>query len=579
MEDAPLTAQVVMPSVREDESESANSHSRNHSQASSYVILNDDPQVQTPLLERNESNESTNERETFNAHTPSQSVDISDIRYSDQSPPLPTNPESADPRGEAPPYFEVVGDLPDIRRVSGDLARVTTADTLPVAPDTSPEASPAIPPVRRRSMLRGLIDAASRALSSPHPPTQPPPIPRPSRDVAVPRSPRPSNLSNRARSPHVGHRATASNSGSVLSESSSAFGRVLSRSHSRSMTNIAAGLNSPSVISITSISAPLTHTAIRTDFVYPRSGPTPEQLKLISSVESVSKFGVPYGPDAVAYTSQSLVNLHGPPPEFEERPSVDSLPGPSVAATRARATSALSRLSHDGNAPQLRLSQSSLPSAPRQSTVSVAAVDEPGAAASHPGYEARLPSEGASMSELTASEDKKEPAADNRIATTLIRAPSPSPTVETTSTAVAATKATAPELGAAFESLDHTGPSGNSKPVPALLPFGAETTAGAATATARNPVAPSSFRMPSTPLGRTHPPSRSSSIDTFRTATSEPEEGREPEPGTSDTEHEGDAFVDAQSGAETEGETPPATPHAIAVESTPVGFKPPTLSV
>jgi hypothetical protein len=582
MEDAPLTAQVVMPSVREDEGESANSHSRNHSQASSYVILNDDPQVQMPLLERNESNESTNERETSNAHTPSRSVDISDIRYSDQSSPLPTNPESADPRGEAPPYFEVVGDLPDIRRVSGDLARVTTADTLPVAPDTSPEASPAIPPVRRRSMLRGLIDAASRALSSPHPPTQPPPIPRPSRDVAVPRSPRPSNLSNRpagARSPLVGHRTTASNSGSVFSESSSAFGRVLSRSHSRSMTNVAAGLNSPSAISITSISAPLTHTAIRTDFVYPRSGPTPEQLKLISSVESVSKFGVPYGPDAVAYTSQSLVNLHGPPPEFEERPSVDSLPGPSVAATRARATSALSRLSHDGNAPQSRLSQSSLPSAPRQSIVSIAAVDEPGAAASHPGYEARLPDEGASMSELTASEDK-EPAADNRIATILIRAPSPSPTVETTSTAVAATKTTAPELSAASESLDHTGPSSNnSKPVPALLPFGAETTAGAATATARNPIAPSSFRMPSTPLGRTHSPSRSSSIDTFCTAASKPEEGREPEPGTSDTEHEGDAFVDAQSGAETEGETPPVTPHAIAVESTLVGFKPPTLSV
>jgi hypothetical protein len=459
---------------------------------------------------------------------------------------------------------------------------VTTADTLPIAPDTSPEASPAIPPARRRSMLRGLIDAASRALSSPHPPTQPPPIPRPPRDVAVPRSPRPSNLSNRpagARSPLVSHRTTASN-GSVLSESSSAFGRVLSRSQSRSMTNVAAGLNSPSVISITSISAPLTHTAIRTDFVYPRSGPTPEQLKLISSVESVSKFGVPYGADAVAYASQSLVNLHGPPPEFEERPSVDGLPGSSVAATRARATSALSRLSHDGNAPRSRLSESSLPSAPRESIVSVAAVDEPEAAASHPGFEARSPSEGASIFELTASEDKKEPAVDNRIGTTLIRAPSPSPTVETTSTAVAATKATAPELGASSESPGHTGPSGNnSKPVPALLPFGGETTAGAATATVRKPIAPSSFRMPSTPLGQTHPSSRSSSIDTFRTAASKPEEGREPEPGNSDTEHEGDAFVDAQSGGETEGETPPATPHAIAMKSTLVGFKPPTLSV
>jgi hypothetical protein len=52
---------------------------------------------------------------------------------------------------------------------------------------------------------------------------------------------------------------------------------------------------------------------VRTDFVYLHSGPTPEQLKLISSVESVSKFGVPYGPDAVAYALAWSISTGHPP--------------------------------------------------------------------------------------------------------------------------------------------------------------------------------------------------------------------------------------------------------------------------
>ena len=224
--------------------------------------------------------------------------------------------------------------------------------TLPASDATSP-------PVCRRSMFRGLIDAASRALSSPHPTPPPSPLSRSSQDMAVSPSPRPSNLSGpqiRTRSPLMGHSTTLSHPGSVQSVTS-AFGFVVSRTQSRSVTNVAAGLTSA-----ISISAPLTHTAVRTDFVYPRSGPTPEQLKLISSVESVSKFGVPYGPDAVAFASASLVNLHGPPPKFEEHPSTDGLPGPSVGEMRARAGSVLSRVSRDGNTPNSRISQSSLPS-------------------------------------------------------------------------------------------------------------------------------------------------------------------------------------------------------------------------
>ena len=576
MEDAPLTAQVVMPSVEEDSDESSNSHSRNPSQVSSYVIVDDDPHVQTPLLETNESNETTHERENSNLPIPYRTVDIVELRYNDPSSPPSNNFGFADPRGEAPPYFEVVGDPSDARAASEDLARVDTADTLPIAPDTFPASIGGTPPVRRRSMFRGLIDAASRALSTPHPSAsaQPVPLSRPSRDMAMTPSPRPSNLSNRpsgAPSPHVGHRPTQSNSGSIFSVTSSAF-----RTRSRSVTNVAGGLTSPSAISITSISAPLTHTALRTDFVYPRSGPTPEQLKLISSVESVSKFGVPYGPDAVAYASVSLVNLQGPPPEFEERPSSDNLPGSSTAAMRVRPTSGLSRLSQqDGSAseswpsPSISSPQFAFMGTP---VTSAAATNETEASVSHPGP---ILSDGASAPELELSEDKKEQQEeDHPVETVLPRAPSP-PTVDTTTATTIVTGATASELSPVPES-----PDNGTTPVshrPALPFFGSESMT--ATATTRNPTAPSSFRMPSTPLGHVHTASRSSSIDTFRTAVSRLEQGRGSERETSDTEHDADSFSDAESGAETGSGTPPATPHVASVSGTVLSPEPPALSV
>ena len=425
-------------------------------------------------------------------------------------------------------------------------------------------------------MFRGLIDAASRALSSPHPTSPSSPLSRPSRDMAVSLSPRPSNLSSlqsRTRSPLMGHGATPSHSGSVQSVTSSAFGRVVSRTQSRSVTNVAAGLTSPSAISI---SAPLTHTAVRTDFVYPRSGPTPEQLKLISSVESVSKFGVPYGPDAVAFASASLVNLHGSPPKFEEHPSTDGLPGPSVGEMRARAGSVLSRVSRDGNTPNSRISQSSLPSSLRESIVpSEPATHE---SSSQPNPETRSPVPDHSSDDNASApepEDKKEPEMDTPIRTVPPRIPSPSPTVGTTSTAVTVTKA---ELGVLPE-FPEGAASGSHRPA---LPSFVTETAPPATATTRNAAAaPSSFRMPSTPHGRIHTGSRSSSMETFRTAASKPEQGPGSDRGVSDTEHETDTFTDAESGvesgAETEVETRPTTPHVLHVESTMLAPEPPAL--
>ncbi|KAI0299444.1 hypothetical protein B0F90DRAFT_620561 [Multifurca ochricompacta] len=587
MEDAPLTAQVVMAPVREDEDESANSHSRNLSQASSYVIVNDDAQVQTPLLEPDETNESVNERDDY-AHVSLRTVDISDVRDNDQLSSSQDNSEPADPRGQAPPYFEVVGDLAEVHASSGGLVRVETTDTLPIAPDTytypiSPErsAAPATnvestnpPETRRRSVFRGLIDAASRALSSPHPLPQ---SSRVSRNVAVPPSPRTSNLSSRPagiRPSPAGHRTTPSNSGSVLSVASSAFGRVASRTRTRSPSNVAAGLTSPSTISISSISSPLTHTAVRTDFVYPRSGPTPEQLKLISSIESVSKFGVPYGRDAVAYASASRVNLNGPPPEFEERPSIDGLPGPSDGTTRARSRSALSRRSQDGNTPEPRPSLSSPLSPPRESTAASATAStpasEPEAAASYPPPETHNPAQDlfdavSTPKKMDTDDDTKKQEMESAAETVPPRAPSPSPTVGTVSTAATVTKATASTLDTVTESSNDIATSSSHRP--ALPSFSTAT----ATTTTHKPAAPSAFRMPSTPLSGVRLGSRTSSIETFRTAASRPEQGRESERGLSDTEVETDAFTDAETDVE--------TPHAIPTGSTALSPEPSPLSV
>ena len=548
MEDAPLTTQVVMPAVTEDEDESAHSHSRD-SQAS-YVIVNDDPHVETPLLETDQSNETTHELDNSNAYVNPETVDLSDLRDSDDLTPLPNSPQPTDPRGAAPPYFEVVGDLGPVQSTLGELTRVETTDTLPMAPETeqSVESAMEVPEVipettRRRSMFRGLMNAASRALSSPPTHTHSPTASRLSRDVLA--SPRPSNLSTRpagTRTSQAGHRSTASHSGSVLSVASSAFGRVTSRS--RSTSNVAA-LTSPSMISIGSISSPLTHTAVRTDFVYPRSGPTPEQLKLISSVESVSKFGVPYGPAAVAYASASRVNLQAPPPEFEERPSLDGLPG-SSETTRVRSRSALSRGSQEENPRDSRSSGSSLPPPPAESTASPQPTFTP----------APEPAISTSSSDHDTFDDKKEQKSVDPAEVAPPRPPSPSPTVATASTAATVTKATS-TLGEVTEIPDDAIASSSHRP--ALPSFNTD----AATAS-RKPIAPSSFRMPSTPLGGVRPGSRASSVETFRTAASRPEQGqRGDETVTSDTELETDAFTDAESGAEAESEnTPPLTPLA-----------------
>jgi len=63
-----------------------------------------------------------------------------------------------------------------------------------------------------------------------------------------------------------------------------------------------------SQISLASISSPLQHTLIKTEFSYPKGGPSQEQMKFLGSRENLSLFGVPFGSAAVAYSQMQ------PPP-------------------------------------------------------------------------------------------------------------------------------------------------------------------------------------------------------------------------------------------------------------------------
>jgi len=107
-----------------------------------------------------------------------------------------------------------------------------------------------------------------------------------------------------------------SSTGSVFT----VLSKTLSRNHDDGP------LTSPSMISLNSISPPFTHTTTRTEFTYPRTGPTSEQIKFLSSKETFGRFALPYGPDAVAFAASS--SRQDLPPDFDSihRPSFSDLP-------------------------------------------------------------------------------------------------------------------------------------------------------------------------------------------------------------------------------------------------------------
>lgn len=197
--------------------------------------------------------------------------------------PLHTTQTSEDPRGEAPSYFEVVGQ--DTPRYEPPASETSINDA---APD-------------RRSRFSFLFNPFGG--SSRHPP-----VSIYNRVITPDHTRNVSSLS--VASTNSGHGHNRSGSHSTLLKT------LRSHDHSTHMT-------SPSTISLNSISAPLTHTVIRSEFRAPKGGITPEQIKLITSRNALERFGVPYGPDAVAF-SASRSNM-APPPDFDA--TVSSSPG------------------------------------------------------------------------------------------------------------------------------------------------------------------------------------------------------------------------------------------------------------
>lgn len=197
------------------------------------------------------------------------------------------------PLGEAPPYFEVIGqNAPQISHNDPPLSETSIQSAVPGD---------------RRSKFSFIFNPFGG--SSRHPPV---------------------TIYNRA--------VTHDHNGSSHSLESITSGHRRNRGASGSGSGIlkafsdhSVAIASPSTISVDSISAPLTHTLKRSEFRAPKGGLTPEQIKLITSRDALERFGAPYGPDAVAF-SASRSNMV-PPPDFEatisnslgqaSRPSID----------------------------------------------------------------------------------------------------------------------------------------------------------------------------------------------------------------------------------------------------------------
>ncbi|KAL6309420.1 hypothetical protein BKA93DRAFT_356416 [Sparassis latifolia] len=383
LEDSNIQATIVLPPVDElNEHTPDNSLDISRSRSPIYVPLPESA-PETPLLETHDGLPEPN--------AATDNVDEATL---------------VDERGEAPPYEVVPMDSPS----SLDGPRADTPSTVhddSAAPTPEPDhAGHGRTASGRITGLFARSDAANRAAhqregsgrrfsgffsrltGAAHPAV--PPVPQlaleergHSRELSTP-----STLSATSSRPSISsaqqptHRASRSGSGSVLSLTSSMFRAT---SHPRSHLEV---VTSPSTISLTSISAPLTHTAMRTEFTYPRGGPTPEQMKLISSRESFARFGVPYGRDAIAY-SASRLDLSMPPPVFEEEAagtsgtdsaevasvnSAESAPTPAEAAEPASSSDepALTHAEPDAgpssapSSPQAPLESSTqLPSAPK----------------------------------------------------------------------------------------------------------------------------------------------------------------------------------------------------------------------
>jgi hypothetical protein len=337
MEDMPpTTTNVIMPAVMEGPDAS----SVDLSEPQLYVPMPDSPH-DMPLLATDESsttshpdNHVDNSRSNL-IPTHRSRPSTSTLASSEEGLTLEEDVVTShiDLRGDAPPYFEVV-----------PLENLSSLDTPALSPATPDSPSPAQPgpentdtnapptsssSIRQQgsSRLSGLFNifhggrtastASSRlATTSGAPGSR---HRRDDSDASADTTFTHQTPNQRAASRATMHRPSFSGSGSMFS--------IMTCSRSRLVEH--QPLTSPSTLSVNSISAPLSHTLVRTEFTYPKTGPTPEQVKLISSREAFQRFGVPYGQEALAFAaSSSRVELPNiPPPDFEEV-AWNGLPGP-----------------------------------------------------------------------------------------------------------------------------------------------------------------------------------------------------------------------------------------------------------
>ncbi|KAI0686334.1 hypothetical protein BC835DRAFT_462515 [Cytidiella melzeri] len=309
MEDMPLTTtNVVMPVV----AEAPEASTVDLTEQRVYVTVPESPQ-HMPLLAGDES---------VVASQVDMSLDNSRSRLISPHRPRPTSstissseegrtleehltvPES-DPRGEAPPYFEFVqSEEPQTPQTPDTPVRVPASPDLSTPPDT-PDLHPPTGSVRQPggSRLSGILN-----MFHTRPATQSRLVPSAEssssghrRDGSDESADLPNVTRHRAASRATMHRPSFSGSGSMFS--------VMTRSRSRLVEH--QNLTSPSTIS---------------------TGPTPEQVKLISSREAFQRFGMPYGHDAVAFAASSsrLELSNVPPPDFEDVPSSSRFDSPRV---------------------------------------------------------------------------------------------------------------------------------------------------------------------------------------------------------------------------------------------------------
>lgn len=291
-----------MMSATHTEEEDSSLISQDHSQVSRYTPMPTQTTNEMPFLHDVEHDLSSPTLLSSHARQSSSESSLQETRSLmrvDRN--LPH--ENQDPRGEAPAYFEVVDQE---QESNPGLSTIHPSSNLS---QTLPESQP------RRSGFRTFLNRMSMMSHVPE-------HRRAESDQ--------SSISNGHRSNRSTPSRTSNHRPSQSSSTPSIF-RTISRQRSNQTLNSSVHLNSPSLISLNSISSPLSHTLIRTEFTYPKSGPTPEQLKVISSRENFSRFGMPYGPDAIAFAaSSSRQDLEPPPPDFEASSSQLSLARPGL---------------------------------------------------------------------------------------------------------------------------------------------------------------------------------------------------------------------------------------------------------